>query len=145
MAASQTLAITRIQERGRSGKLPAGRRFPFTVTLCAREAEGTFKPALPALRKNGGALRKRKVGITDLTLRSDRKLVVDGNVIDLPLGVKSYITGKALKKIAGAYVGGVVMKWEGNAWVRVRDDDVVRIPENGPDTELKSMPSFQLE
>lgn len=123
------------------------KKFPVTVTACSNAAPSALASAFPALagRAEKSLMRPAPVGILDLRLTSERKMVVNGRQVEIPYGAKKFITVKALKKLAKAYVGSVMVMRRGNSWVRLRDHEPVAIPENGRQAELKSLPSFRLE
>jgi hypothetical protein len=120
------------------------KKFPVTVTACSTAVPSAFASAFPSLAGKS-LMRPAPVGILDIRLRSDRKVVVNGRQVEIPYGAKKFITVKALKKLAKAYAGSVMVIRRGNSWLRLRDYEPVAIPENGKQAELKSLPSFRLE
>ena len=123
------------------------KKFPITVTACSAPMPPAFAGSLPALIGGAekGLTMPAAVGILDICIGSDRRLVVDGRPIAIPRGVKRWIPVRALKKLANAYLGSVLMARRDQSWVRLKDHELVEIPENGERAELRSLPSFQTE
>jgi hypothetical protein len=123
------------------------KKFPVTVTACSTAMPSAFARNLPALTGSAekSLTRPAPVGILDIRIGSDRRLVVDGRPIAIPRGVKRWIPVRALKKLANAYLGSVLMARRGQSWLRLKDSELVEIPENGERAELRSLPSFQTE
>jgi len=83
------------------------------------------------------------VTVFDITIKR-RKVLVNDVVVEIPLGAKSKLTVRAIKKLSHAYIGSVVLASTPAGWVRLQDSDVVEIPRDGR-LSLKSVPSFRLE
>jgi len=134
MNAQTELVRTDAKERRESKRAPAKTAFPVTVTACREPA--------PLVPRQGGPLA---VGILDIKLMSGPVVLVDGNRIEIPFGARKRITVRALKELAKAYVGSVIMAKRGSSYVRMTDSEVIEIPEAGGQFEIKSLPSFQTE
>jgi len=135
MNAQMELVRTDAKKRmAESKRIPAKTVFPVTITAC-REQEALVP-------WKGGPFT---VGILDIKLKSGPVVLVNGNRIEIPYGAKKRITVRALKELAKAYIGSVIMAKKGSAYVRMTDLEVIEIPEAGGQVEIKSLPSFQTE
>lgn len=113
---------------------PVRAAFPMVVTACREQA--------PLVPRKAGLFA---VGILDIRLKSGPIVLVDGNRLEIPFGTRKRITVRALKELAKAYIGSVIMARRGSSYVRMTDSEVIEIPEAGGQVEIKSLPSFQTE
>jgi len=123
------------------------KKFPVTITACSTAMPPAFAGSLLALigGKEKGLTQPAPVGILDIRIGSDRRLVVDGRSVEIPRGVKRWIPVRALKKLAKAYVGSVLMARRDQSWVRLKEHELVEIPGPGRQAEMKVLPNFRVE
>ncbi len=83
--------------------------------------------------------------IQDIELKDGRSVLFNGSKKPVPIGTKAKITGKALKVVAGCYLGSVIAVKKGNdVWLRIKDSDVIDMPKDSK-AEVKVLPSFKTE
>jgi hypothetical protein len=133
-----------VLERGQSSE----QRFPISLKI-AREALNfplqlrNHAPVSVFPSPCSASRTSFPVTVFDITLKK-RTILVNDIVVEIPLGARSRLTVRAIKKLSHAYTGAVVLASTPKGWVRLRDSDVVEIPRDGH-LSLKSVPSFRLE
>jgi hypothetical protein len=63
--------------------------------------------------------------LPNLRLRSDKSFVMNGQKVNLPVGVDATLTVAEIKQVAGVYRGMVVFVSDGKSWKQVRDTEKI--------------------